>query len=112
MTKSRFLGEFEQYVILAVLRLDQQAYGSSIRQLLHDVIHRDVSIGALYTTLSRLEEKGLVESKMGEATAQRGGRAKKFFVVTGAGKQALQQSRQALDAMWRDVKLAFIEVAR
>ncbi|GGF82133.1 PadR family transcriptional regulator [Alteromonas lipolytica] len=112
MGKSRFLGEFEQYVLLAILRLSEQAYGTTIRQVLFDVIQRDVSIGALYTTLTRLEEKGLISSRLGEATAERGGRAKKYFVVTGEGKRALNDTRRSLDAMWRDVKLSFVGVSK
>ena len=81
MGKSRFLGEFEQLVLLAILRLGEQAYGTTIRQILLDVIQRDVSIGALYTTLTRLEDKGLIRSAKGEATAERGGRAKKYFEI-------------------------------
>ena len=107
MGKTRFLGEFEQFVLLAILRLGEQAYGTTIRQVLLDVIKREVSIGALYTTLTRLEEKGLITSSMGEATAERGGRAKKYFAITADGKRALQDTRQSLDAMWRDVKLTF-----
>lgn len=110
MAKSRFLGEFEQFVLLAILRLGEQAYGTTIRQILLDVIQRDVSIGALYTTLTRLEDKSLIRSAMGEATAERGGRAKKYFEITAEGKRALQETRQSLDAMWRDVKLSFVGV--
>lgn len=108
MAKSRFLGEFEQFVLLAILRLGDQAYGTSIRRVLLDVIQRDVSIGALYTTLTRLEDKGLLRSAKGEATAERGGRAKKYFEITADGKSALQSTRQSLEAMWQDVKLNFV----
>ena len=86
MSKDQFLGEFEQFLLLAILKLRDSAYGSSIRQLLAETIERDVTIGALYTTLERLESKGLVESKMGEATPERGGRAKKYFKVTAQGQ--------------------------
>lgn len=110
MSKNRFLGEFEQFVLLAILRLGEQAYGTTIRKILFDAIQRDVSIGALYTTLTRLEEKGLVRSSLGEATAQRGGRAKKHFEVTAEGRRALMETRQSLDIMWRDIKLSFVGV--
>ena len=105
MDKEKFLGEFEQFLLLAILRLNDNAYGSTIRQLLAESINRDVTIGALYTTLERLEKKGLVESKMGEATAERGGRAKKYFKVSAQGQSALKRSKQALTNMWQDLAL-------
>lgn len=108
MTKARALGEFEQYVMLATVRLGENAYGNTIRQLLFEVVHREVSIGALYTTLGRLEEKGLLSSTLGEATEERGRRAKKYFKVTAEGSQMLQQSRRSLEALWRDLSLSFI----
>ena len=105
MSKDKFLGEFEQFLLLAILKLRDSAYGSSIRQLLAETIERDVTIGALYTTLERLESKGLVESKMGEATPERGGRAKKYFKVTAQGQMALKRSKDALANMWQGLAL-------
>lgn len=105
MDKEKFLGEFEQFILLAILKLGENAYGSTIRQLLADTIQRDVTIGALYTTLERLEKKGLLESKMGEATAERGGRAKKYFKVSAQGQSSLKRSKQALNSMWQGVAL-------
>ena len=72
--KEKYLGEFEQVALLALIRLGDQAYGAKIRQLIHEQIDRDVAIGALYSTLERLEKKGMVTSKLGEPTAERGGR--------------------------------------
>jgi DNA-binding PadR family transcriptional regulator len=89
------LGEFEQVVLLAVLRLGDEAYGVSIRREIARCTRRDPSPGALYTTLERLEEKGLVTSRYGEPTAQRGGRAKRFFTVTGNGVQAVARAQRA-----------------
>ena len=103
--REKFLGEFEQFLLLAILKLDNEAYGAKIRQLLADVIDRDVSIGALYTTLDRLEIKGLVESRLGEATPERGGRAKKFFHVSAQGQSAIKRSKEALGAMWSGLVL-------
>lgn len=103
--KEKFLGEFEQMVLLALLQLGKSAYGASIRQLLHDEIQRDVAIGALYSTLERLEQKGLVTSKFGEATPERGGRPKKFFEVTAKGQSALKRARQAMNTMWQGVSI-------
>lgn len=105
MDKEKFLGEFEQFLLLAILRLGDNAYGSTIRQLLADSISRDVTIGALYTTLERLEKKGLVESRMGESTSERGGRAKKYFKVSAQGQTALRRSKQALSNMWQGLTL-------
>lgn len=104
-TKDKFLGEFEQFLLLSILKLGDEAYGTTIRQLLADKIERDVTIGALYTTLDRLEKKGFITSKMGEATNERGGRAKKYFRVSALGEQALKRSKQALQVMWKDVAL-------
>ena len=103
--KQKFIGEFEQIILLATLRLGSNAYGSTIRQLLSELIHRDVTIGALYTTLERLEKKGLVKSRLGEATAERGGRAKKYFNVTGQGQEALSRSKSALTTLWQGLSL-------
>lgn len=103
--KEKYLGEFEHLVLLAIIKLQHDAYGTLLRELLADVIKRNVSIGALYTTLERMEKKGLVRSWLGEATNQRGGRAKKFYEVSTAGKNALKQTKRALDTMWRDVSL-------
>ncbi|KPV94960.1 MAG: PadR family transcriptional regulator [Pseudoalteromonas spongiae] len=104
--KEKFLGEFEQMVMLAILKLNDNAYGVSIRDMLIEAIDRDVSVGALYTTLERLEKKGLLTSSQGEAIAERGGRAKKFYAVTGQGKQALNRAKNALDTLWQGVQLS------
>lgn len=85
------LGDFEEVVLLAILALGENAYGVPIRSRLEDA-GRKTSVGALYVTFDRLETKGLVESWEGEATPQRGGRAKKYFRVTGAGHDALCQT--------------------
>jgi PadR family transcriptional regulator len=93
------LGQFEQLALLAILRLDDGAYGVSIRDEIHACTGRKVSAGALYTTLNRLEDKGLVGSRLGPPTAERGGRAKRFYTVTGTGRKALvavQRSYQSL----------------
>ena len=99
----KILGEFEQITLLALLQLDNCGYGAVIRQLLHDKIGRDVAIGALYATLERLEKKGMVRSWLGNATPERGGRAKRYFEVSAKGKLALQQCKTALDTMWQGI---------
>ena len=105
MSRQKFLGEFEQMILLAMMRLGDDAYGSTIRQLLVDTIERDVSVGALYTTLERLETKGLIISRLGESTAERGGRAKKYFSVTAEGRRQLNKTKRALDTLWQGVAL-------
>ena len=93
-------------VLLATIIVGKQAYGAAIRQKLHEIVGRDVSVGALYATMERLESKGFVESRMGEATAKRGGRAKRYFAVTGQGKQALSKARDAMNSLWQHVSLS------
>ena len=93
------LGDFEQLVLLGVLRLADEAYGASIRQEIHARSGRDVSINAVYTTLDRLEAKGLLRSWVGEPTAQRGGRRRKCYAVTPSGVTAMRHAYQALRSM-------------
>jgi len=96
----RFLGEFEELVLLAILKLgEQKAYGVPIAELIEDATGKRVSVGALYTTLGRLETKGFIQSIMGEATAERGGRAKRYYRVEGAGKMALNAAGEARSAI-------------
>jgi DNA-binding PadR family transcriptional regulator len=95
------LGDFEQLVLLGVLRLELQesAYGAAIRQEIHARSGRDVSINAVYTTLDRLESKGLLKSRIGDPTPQRGGRRRKFYALRPAGVAALRQAYRAVTAM-------------
>ena len=93
------LGDFEQLVLLGVLRLADDAYGAAIRQEIHARSGRDVSINAVYTTLDRLEAKGLLRSWAGEPTAQRGGRRRKFYALNPSGTAALRQAYHAMQAM-------------
>jgi PadR family transcriptional regulator, regulatory protein PadR len=93
------LGDFEQLVLLGVLRLGDQAYGAAIRQEIHARSGRDVSISAVYTTLDRLESKGMLRSWIGEPTAQRGGRRRKFYALRPAGDVALRRAYRAVTAM-------------
>ena len=98
-SKTPALGDFEQLVLLGVLRLGEEAYGAAIRQEIHAKSGRDVSINAVYTTLDRLEAKGLLRSWTGEPTAQRGGRRRKFYALQPAGNEALRHAYQALQSM-------------
>jgi PadR family transcriptional regulator PadR len=89
------LGEFEQIVLLAILRLGDTAYGVSIREEIADRTDRDPAPGALYTTLDRLEAKGLVLSRYADPTPERGGRSKRFFTVTATGVKAVARAQQS-----------------
>jgi len=105
MGKGDFLGEFEQMVLLAVLRQEGDGYGMSIRREIEERAAREVSIGAVYSTLDRLEDKGLVRSRAGEATPVRGGRARKHFELTRDGAAALRAARAMMDRLWDGVEL-------
>jgi PadR family transcriptional regulator PadR len=99
------MGEFEQLVLLALLRLDNRAYGMEVREEIDRRTGRDVSYGAVYTALDRLEKKGYVAHALGDATPERGGRAKKFFHVEPAGLDALREARRTLAVMWDGVSV-------
>ncbi len=105
MRHRRFLGEFEQLVLLAVGHLGEEGYGVTIRREIEHRTRRSVAIGAVYATLDRLEEKGYVTSWEGEAAPYRGGRSKRHFRLRAAGVQALAASRRMLDAMWEGLEL-------
>jgi DNA-binding PadR family transcriptional regulator len=89
------LGEFEQVVLLAILRLAEDAYGVAIRAEITACTGREPTPGALYTTLDRLEDKGLVSSRLGDPTPQRGGRAKRYFTVNPKGLAAITHAQQS-----------------
>lgn len=99
------LGEFEQLVMLALMRLQGSAYGMSVRREIAVRTGREIAIGAVYATLDRLEAKAMVTSKAGEATEERGGRAKRMFVPTPSGLAALQASREAVVRMTEGLDL-------
>lgn len=92
---SNYIGEFEELVLLAVLSQGDNAYGVTVRQALEEATNRVITIGSLYTTLARLEEKGLVESWLGEATPERGGRAKRHYKVRGSAQSLLREVQTA-----------------
>jgi DNA-binding PadR family transcriptional regulator len=106
--KKTYIAEYEELVLQAILKLGDNAYGAAIHEALEEA-GRTTSIGALYTTLSRLEEKGFLSAWMGEPTFERGGRAKKYFKVRSSGARALRESRVAREkltpelAFWREV---------
>ena len=99
MSKEKNLGEFEILVLAALLRLGKDAYGVAIRHEIEMRAGRNVSVGALYSTLSRLEEKNYVSSRLGEATPERGGRAKRYYAIKAKGQEQLEKSVLALGKM-------------
>jgi DNA-binding PadR family transcriptional regulator len=99
------LGEFEQIVLLAIMREGDDAYGVTIRRAIVERSGRDVSLAAVYKTLTRLEEKGLVAVTVGEPTPERGGRRKRYYAVTTAGRSSLRQSVEVLRRMARGLDL-------
>jgi len=104
MGRREYLGEFEQIVLLAILRLGDEAYGVPIRREIERRTGRALTVGALYRTLDRLQAKGYVSSAFSDPTPERGGRSKRYFTVRPAGLQALRASREALTAMWEGLE--------
>ena len=99
MPRGELLGSLEHIVLLAVARLGTDAYGMTVRQEIQTRTGRDLSIGAVYATLERLERKGFISSRKGEPTAERGGRAKRHFQIEADGEQALATSQDAIRKM-------------
>ena len=104
MPKGDFLGEFELYVMLALARLGDEAYGVAIRRDIEARAERGVAIGAVYATLARLEDKGMVRHQLSAPLPVQGGRARKCFVLTAAGERALAHSTAMLARMMRGWK--------
>jgi|SRR5690348_17387953 PadR family transcriptional regulator len=96
MSPRDYLGEFEHIVLLALMRLGDQAYGVTVRREIETRTKREVSIGAIYATLDRLEAKRYVRSRTGDPTPERGGRSKRFFRVTAQGVAAVNRTHRAL----------------
>jgi DNA-binding PadR family transcriptional regulator len=107
MAKGESLGEFEHLVLLALLRLGDEAYGLAVRREIAQRAERDVTIGAVYATLERLKDKGLVRSRQTEASEERGGRGRRYFKLTAEGDAALQATHRALQRMAQDLGLGF-----
>lgn len=97
------LTDFELMILLATLRGGDEAYGVAIAREIEQTGRRAVVLGAVYAALDRLERNGLVSSMIGSPTAERGGRAKRFFTVTPQGLRAVKETRRALVALWDDV---------
>jgi len=100
------LGEFEHIVLLAILRLGDAAYGVAIRNEIRETTGREPAPGALYTTIDRLEDKGLLTSTFGDPTPQRGGRAKRYVKVSAQGLRAVNHARQCYLRLWDGLPFA------
>ena len=105
MAATASLGEFEQVVLLAILRLGKEAYGVAVRAEIAECTGRDPAPGALYTTFDRLQQKGLIDSRLGDPTPQRGGRAKRFFTVTAAGIEAVAHAQRSYQRLLKGISL-------
>jgi PadR family transcriptional regulator PadR len=101
MRRRDYLGSLELMVMLALIRLGENAYGVPISREIEESSGREVALGSVYATLERLEEKSLVSSELGEPTAERGGRAKKYFRVTPKGLREVRQTQAVLKKLWR-----------
>jgi PadR family transcriptional regulator PadR len=112
MTRSGYLGEFEQIVLLAILRLGDNSYGVPIRHEIESRTARSLTVGALYSTLERLEEKGYVTSRYGDPTPERGGRSRRYFKIRPLGLRVLRESREELAAMWEGLESFASQVIR
>ncbi len=103
MARGDYLGEFELVVLLGLARLEDEAYGMAIFEEIKRVTGRDLTVPAVYVTLNRLEKKGYVNSRTGESSALRGGRARKYYRVTPEGSRALDASQEMLSRLWHGV---------
>jgi len=105
MSNRSYLGEMELMVLLALVRLGDDAYGVPISKELLNLAGREVALGSVYAALDRLQEKGFVTSLLGDPTPERGGRAKRYFRVTRAALRALRMTRTALTNLWSGIPL-------
>jgi DNA-binding PadR family transcriptional regulator len=101
--KQSYLGEFEHFVLLSILQLKGEAYGVTIRAHLKKEIKRDVSLGAIYSTIERLEKKGFILSRKSEALPERGGKPKRLVKITPLGHKELLTTKERIDIMWKNI---------
>jgi DNA-binding PadR family transcriptional regulator len=101
MRKGDYLGNFDLMLLLALLRLGEDAYGVTIAQELEQQTDREVVVASVYARLERLQERGLVASRLGDATPERGGRAKRYFRITESGIREVRDAQRSLINMWK-----------
>jgi PadR family transcriptional regulator, regulatory protein PadR len=104
MPKRGYLGDLELMILLAVIRLGDDAYGVPISQEIERQSGREAALGTVYAALDRLEDRGLVSSELGNPTPERGGRSKRYFHITGAGVRAAREARKALINLWQGLR--------
>ena len=104
MSRPQYLGEFELLVMLTIIRLGEDAYGVPISREIEQQSGRSVAFGTVYATLERLQKKSFVRSNLGEATPERGGRAKRYFRATSIGLRMVRETRQSLIRLWRGLR--------
>ena len=95
------LGNFEQAILIALVRLGKDAYGRAILKEAQSRLQRELAAGAVYATLDRLEQKGLISSRLGSGTAVRGGRPRRYYAIEGAGIRALSDAKAAVEGIWQ-----------
>ena len=100
MRKREYLGQFELMVLLAILQAGDDAYGVPIAREIEETTGKEVALGSIYAALERLQDKGLVTSSMGDPTPERGGRAKRYFRVTGKGVREAREAQRTLKKLW------------
>lgn len=110
--KRTSLGEFEEIVLLITASLENEAYGVTITQEIEKQTERSVGFNTVHTTLQRLEEKGLITSKMGGATAERGGRRKRYFSITALGSRTLRELKELRERLWKELPPRVLGLAR
>ncbi|MEM8896029.1 MAG: PadR family transcriptional regulator [Bacteroidota bacterium] len=101
MSRTNYLGEFEELILTMVLVVGDEAYGNTIVKAIKEHQKREVNLSSVHITLYRLEEKGYLESSMGGATKERGGRKKRYFKITNTGKALLQEMKDARTSLWK-----------
>jgi len=101
--KGTYLGEFEEVVLLTVAMLEEKGYGISVKQEVERRTNRPVNLSAIHATLYRLEKKGYLNSKLGEATKVRGGKRKRIFQITPFGVKGLKQTKMLREAIWNSI---------
>lgn len=106
------LGELEELILLLIVMLKDEAYGLAIRRTLDEQASRTVAIGAVHSTVNRLEKKGFIESTLGGATDVRGGRRKRLFVITASGKKVLQRSKDVKVNLWQQIPDLALDIVK
>lgn len=100
-----FIGEFEELVLLTIACLGTEAYGVAIKEDIEQRANRPISIGSLHSTITRLQEKGFLDSRLGEPSHERGGRRKRYFSLTNSGVDALNNIKNLRDNLWAEARL-------